>query len=65
MIQLGVEDPDLFVALALFEDNVGADRISDMTTRIILSCLIVFSQDVAKKLGILLAEFEIAEAPGQ
>lgn len=65
VIQLGVEDPDLFVALALFEDNVGADRISDMTTRIILSCLVTFTQNVAKQLRIPLAEFEIEEVRGQ
>ncbi len=29
-IDIGVRDPDLFMVLALFEEGVGADRISDM-----------------------------------
>src|SRR4051812_30127938 len=32
IVELGVEDPDLFVAMALFEEGVGPDRVSDMTT---------------------------------
>jgi len=63
VIELGIEDPDLFVALALFEDKVGADRISDMTTQIILPCLVSFTQDVAKALGVPLREFTINELP--
>jgi len=60
VIDIGVRDPDLFMALALFEDNVGADRISDMTSHIILPCLIGFTREVAHTLGIPLKEFHLA-----
>lgn len=61
VIDLGVEDPDIFVALALFEENVGADRISDMTSRIILECLVEFTLGVASALGLPTSEFSIPE----
>jgi hypothetical protein len=40
IVELGIEDPDLFVAMALFENGVGPDRISDMTTNVILGDLL-------------------------
>jgi hypothetical protein len=43
IISLGIDDVDLFMALALFEEGIGPDRISDMTTNIILEDLIAFS----------------------
>lgn len=43
IVELGVEDPDLFVAMALFEEGFGPDRISDMTTNVILSDLLRFN----------------------
>ena len=46
IVQLGVDDVDLFMALALFEEGIGPDRISDMTTNIILHDLIAFSQRI-------------------
>lgn len=39
LIDLGVDDPDLFLLIGLFSDNVGPDRISDMATNIILGAL--------------------------
>lgn len=59
VIDLGVENPDLFVALALFEDGVGADRISDMTTNIILDCLASYTKDACDILGIATREHQI------
>jgi len=35
IIQLGVKDPTLFPLLALLEKDLAADRISDLTTRVI------------------------------
>lgn len=61
IIDLGVTDPDLFVALSLFEDNVGADRISDMTSHIVLKCLIDFTARACEKLKIPTNEFAIRE----
>jgi hypothetical protein len=46
IVELGVEDPDLFVAMALFEEGFGPDRISDMTTNVILGDLLRFNARV-------------------
>ena len=52
IVQLGVDDPDLFVAMALFEEGVGPDRISDMTTNVILGDLLRFNRRVLNGLGV-------------
>lgn len=46
IIDLGIDDPDLFVAMAVFEKDVGPDRISDMTTNIIIGNLIQYTERV-------------------
>ena len=46
IIDLGVDDPDLFVAMSLFEEGFGPDRISDMTTNVILEDLLKFNNRV-------------------
>ena len=43
IIEMGVEDIDLFMVLALFEEGIGPDRISDMTTNIIIKNLVNFT----------------------
>lgn len=52
IVDLGVTDPDLFVALPLLEEGVGSDLISDMTTNIILSDLLAFNKRVLESLNI-------------
>ncbi len=52
IIELGISDPDLFMALALFEEGIGPDRISDMTTNIILDDLIAFNTRKIAELGL-------------
>jgi hypothetical protein len=47
IIQLGVDDPELFLILPLISDKVGADRISDMTTNIIATDLGELTQKFA------------------
>lgn len=59
IVDLGVQDPDLFVAMALFEDNFGPDRISDMTTNIIFAALLEFNARVIRELHIPTEEFKI------
>ncbi|MFB0767998.1 hypothetical protein ACEU5N_09985 [Aeromonas salmonicida] len=59
IVALGVNDIALFMALALFEDGIGPDRISDMTTNIILSDLISFSDRVNKTLKIPTKPFKV------
>ncbi|GAB1535805.1 hypothetical protein ADMFC3_14360 [Geovibrio sp. ADMFC3] len=59
IVELGVEDVDLFMALALFEEGIGPDRISDMTTNIILNDLCTFNMRIIKQLNLPTEEFEI------
>lgn len=61
VVQLGVTSPDLFVALALFEDGVGADRISDMTTNIIFDCLADFTKQTSDQLSIGTKPFKLGQ----
>lgn len=52
IINLGVTDPDLFIAMALIEDGIGADRISDMTTKIIMPAIIEFTEEICRDLNV-------------
>lgn len=52
IVDLGIEDPDLFVAMGLFEDKIGADRISDMATNVILPGLLAFNERILAELNI-------------
>ena len=52
IVQLGVDDPDLFVAMALFEEGVGPDRISDMTTNVVLGDLLRFNERILLDLDV-------------
>lgn len=52
IVRIGIEDPDLFVAMALFEPDFGPDRISDMTTNIIFGSLASFNSRILQSLGL-------------
>ncbi len=52
IIDLGISDPDLFIAMGLFEEGFGPDRISDMTTGIILPALLEFNERITNALKI-------------
>jgi hypothetical protein len=51
IVDLGITDPDLFPAMALFEAAIGPDRISDMTTNVIRKALIAFNRRILHQLG--------------
>lgn len=57
IIDLGVNDPELFALLGLLEENIGADRISDMTTHAIRPALIKFNIEVLSSLGVTTEAF--------
>jgi hypothetical protein len=59
IIKLGINDSELFMGLSLFEEGIGPDRISDMTTNIIINDLISFSKRVNNDLGLPTKSFEI------
>lgn len=50
IVDLGIDDPDLFAAMALFEAGVGPDRISDMTTNVILGDLVKLTERILAEL---------------
>jgi hypothetical protein len=52
IIKAGIKDPVIFELVGLFEEGIGADRISDMTIHIIKQNLIEYTQRVCKELKI-------------
>lgn len=48
IVDLGVDDPDLFAAMALFEEGFGPDHISDMVANVILGDLLKFNDRILK-----------------
>lgn len=57
IITMDIDDPDLFMVMSLFEEGIGADRISDMTTNIIFELLVKFSERVNATLKIPTKQF--------
>ncbi len=57
-IKLGIQDPDLFLVIALLEDGIGPDLISDMTTNIILKNLESFNARICKQFNVKTQPFE-------
>ena len=60
VVDLGIEDPDLFTALVLLEEGIGADLISDMTTNVILANLLEFNKHVLSQTKVKTQPFEIS-----
>lgn len=52
IVTIGITDPDLFQAMALFESNIGPDRISDMATNIIYRSLVRFNSRILGALSL-------------
>lgn len=52
IIDAGFKDPEVFALLPLFEDNIGADRISDMTIAILFYRFVKYTHRVTAELGI-------------
>lgn len=49
IIDAGRSDPELFELVGLFEDNFGADRISDMTANVIQQDILTYSRNIYGK----------------
>lgn len=58
-IQRGLEHPTHFEELGIFEEGIGADRISDITCTILKRALIAYTQAVAERHNIPLEEHEL------
>lgn len=50
--QLGIDDPDLFMAMGLFEEDFGPDLIGDMFTNVAFGNLLAFNERVYGLLGV-------------
>ena len=53
IVDLGIRDPDLFPAMALFEANIGPDRVSDMATNVVLRALADLNRRVLYELEVV------------
>lgn len=52
IIHAGLEDPEIFGLMQLIEDNIAADRISDMTIAILQKNFLKYTQRIALEMGI-------------
>lgn len=57
--QLGIDDPDLFMAMGLFEEDFGPDLIGDMFTNIAFKHLTDFNRRICPMLGVATRQFNI------
>jgi len=65
IVDLGIRDPDLFSAMALFEEDIGPDRVSDMTTNVVRVALLSFNRTILRKLKLQGEDFEINGVHGE
>jgi hypothetical protein len=52
IIDAGIEDPEIFELIGLLEEGVGADRVSDMTARVIRRHLYAYTERVFAQVGV-------------
>lgn len=61
VIKEGMRDPNFFAILSFIEENIGADRISDMTISILYKRFLMYTQRVAETLKIETRTFKDIE----
>lgn len=61
IVDLGIIDADLFPLMALFEADIGPDRISDMVTNVISPALASFNHRILKELGLKGEKFDLSD----
>lgn len=52
IIQAGFQDTEIFALMPLFEENIGADRISDMTISILFDRFVQYTKRIASELKV-------------
>lgn len=57
--QLGIDDPDLFMAMGLFEEDFGPDLIGDMFTNVAFGNIVEFNRRVYNEIGVATDDFDI------
>lgn len=58
IVDIGIDDPELFTLLPLIQDGIGPDFISDYITSIIEPQLLDFTQIIAEKLELSLTTYD-------
>ena len=58
IINAGLKDPAVFALLPLFEDNIGADRISDMTIYVLYEHFLRYTHRIASELSVVTYKIE-------
>ncbi|WP_145611224.1 hypothetical protein [Nitrospirillum amazonense] len=61
IVDIGIKNPRLFPSMMLFEDNVGADRISDLTTNVIIKDILKFNDRVVSELNLRTTHFSFPQ----
>lgn len=65
IVKAGVVDPEFFELLPLFQDNVGADRLSDMIATLVLEDIKEYTKRINKELGIDQAHYKELRFSGE
>lgn len=52
IVKKGVQYPEIFQLISLFEENIGPDRLSDMVATIIYPDIVKFTKRIQDELGI-------------
>lgn len=52
VVEMGIHDPEIFELIGLFEEDFGADRLSDMTIVIIKDDIYKYTERIAQKFGV-------------
>jgi hypothetical protein len=61
IVDLGIDDPDMFMLLGLFEEDIGPDRISDMVTNVIRNNIARFNQSLATEFDLQTKQLKIGD----
>ena len=59
VIRMGIDDPDLFMAMGLFEEDFGPDLIGDMITNIAFEEIASFNQRILDEINVPFRKFDI------
>lgn len=60
IITAGYDEPEIFALMPLIEDNVGPDRISDMTIAILRRQFLAYTQRVAAEMGLKVERYQLS-----
>lgn len=58
IIELGASDPEMIALMGFFEEDVGPDTISDLTTRVVLEDLAAITQEFCVTHGVKVSHFD-------